>query len=843
MLVPALATLMVNFGSIRLFEPDRSALVRLVVTVLIGLLVARLVLRGDPVEAWHAINRGRCVAWLRARPLAVAVIVYGLAILASTVMGLDPGRSLLGSYERGFGTALEFAAMATAAVVASGVRTVSAVRRVPAGAQFGIVGAAVIALLQYGSLVDLPSVELAASRPVGTIGNPLFLGAVMTIGLPLAVSLALASLVTAARSAVGAAPSGSPRPALRRGLVRASALLLLSGGYALTADLSAVPSFWALWPVTIVVSAALWFGSEDERPRRAGDRASLTVVSGFGVLLVVVGSVRGGAPLISVAGGAPWLVLALLAGAGALPDDDGRSGDDEAPASELRTARWLAAGGWLLVAAIEAAALVVAGSRGPLIGAVVGVAAMLVVAVLRARPDTVARRLMLTAGALTVVALTATLAVGAGARGSGFDFDAGTGLERRLIWIGDETGGGVWEIIAGAPIGRVAVGYGAESLPLLFERSYPVALGLLIDYAVPDRAHSIPLDLLVHHGLFGLVAWTACAALACRRCWQLAKASTPRGRMVACGLLGGMVGHVVEGLSGIVVVPTLVLWWLMIGLVVALSDLERSSGPETERAGAHTGRSPRRSRARLVVAMLGAAVVIGAAPLHSLTVLADMRLAEARVVEQRLAGLDTVESRGAILNAYGAAIQLAPHEPVFREAYGDAAWRLADRSALMAAPVGTETPSPESLADPVAATRFLRGATRVGLLEAAWVAFEGSHLARPELSSPLVSRSVVDLELFEATVNPAYLHRAIDGYRAAADRAPNQVHVLETLADTLARAGVLELQVERTSEAVGHLREAYDAYHHILVIGGSRVLRLNDRIDTVYRLLHEGSRE
>src|SRR5687768_14209026 len=96
MSVPILATLMVNFGSIRVFEPDRSALLRIVVTILIGLMAARLLASTHSVDAMRLPRLNLRAMRFRERPFLVFVLLYGLAIIVSTLSALDPIRSFLG---------------------------------------------------------------------------------------------------------------------------------------------------------------------------------------------------------------------------------------------------------------------------------------------------------------------------------------------------------------------------------------------------------------------------------------------------------------------------------------------------------------------------------------------------------------------------------------------------------------------------------------------------------------------------------------------------------------------------------------------------------------------------
>jgi O-antigen ligase len=188
------------------------------------------------------------------------------------------------------------------------------------------------------------------------------------------------------------------------------------------------------------------------------------------------------------------------------------------------------------VVGLQVASLVLTQSRGP----VLGLGAGLVIAALAWSRRERARRwrrsvttavvvaVCLGVGLLAVVAATGYSVSflrrlpAFGRLVSALDMRSPTAQVRLLIWRG------VVELETVAPpLGgihgerdrlhrlRPVVGYGPECFDLAFNRVYPSELGVVEDRrAVPDRAHSEPLDVLVTGGTVGLLAWLMLVSLA-----------------------------------------------------------------------------------------------------------------------------------------------------------------------------------------------------------------------------------------------------------------------------------------------------------------------------------------
>jgi hypothetical protein len=798
-LVPVVGLLYLNLASGRIFDQDRSAAIRLLTQILVAATLGRAFLvaaspsvNGDspPWRRWR-IGRVPSVAlpdsWLIVLPLA-----FGAAVLASTAAALHPHRAFWGSYERSYGAALDLAGVAIALGVAWHARRSKAtVPRILRAAHLGAAGAALVAVLQFLGQDVFPLATSGTSRPAGTVGNPLFLGAALAMALPLAVALAVGRWQARLASRDGGTGGSGEGMAgeIGRGLVAAGALtLVLAGLIVAFHQRDDLRMLW-VWPLTLLVAATAWMAATEAGPFA---RWPPSLVGGqalvlAGIEILVPRADAPGAGLVLF-----WLGLTL----GLLLAADWVARQRSAGVVGRLRGVPLDALGWAALAALEAAALVATASRGPLMGAIAGIALVVVVARLRAgargwRGDD------LVVGGLVVAALVlAVVFVSRQREQAPIDFASGTGLERRLIWLGDERAGGVLALIGRDPA-RLLVGWGAESLGLLIGPVYPPSLGPLVNYGVPDRAHMVPLDLLIDFGLVGLAAWLGVAVLACLRAWRAARDGPPASWPVAAGLLGCMVAHLVEGLVGIVVVPTLVLWWMAVGLASAVGT---SSASPASRA---SGIPVRRSLARTAVVLMAVGLVLATAPLHLRTEAADLLLVRASALESRGAA-----APGAVAAAFVQAAVADPNEPVFDRVLGDFLWRQA-RRALAEDRADLGVPPPPSLPrDPGLARDFVDAAGPDDLLSAAGVAYESAHRLLPEAYGTVIDLARLDVVRMDLTEDPARLESAAHWYREATVRAPFHFQMLSERAEVDMRLAEIARLDGRPDAALAWLDEA-----------------------------------
>ena len=217
---------------------------------------------------------------------------------------------------------------------------------------------------------------------------------------------------------------------------------------------------------------------------------------------------------------------------------------DEAPLFNAATMRVV---GYLVLLAFQLAAVVLAGSRGPVLGLLGGLFFMfLLLAVLRGERRAVIG--VLGAGTALVAFLVAFNLPGSplaplrdvpylGRMGRIFETQSGTGKVRLLIWQGAA------DLVLSDPL-RAVVGWGPESMHVAYNPFYPPDLA---NYearnASPDRAHNEAFDALVTTGFLGLGAYVLLfrrVFLLGRRGRALIVGAAETGRFLALWLGGGL---------------------------------------------------------------------------------------------------------------------------------------------------------------------------------------------------------------------------------------------------------------------------------------------------------------
>jgi hypothetical protein len=150
-----------------------------------------------------------------------------------------------------------------------------------------------------------------------------------------------------------------------------------------------------------------------------------------------------------------------------------------------------------------------------------------------------------------------------GRLGTLLESESGTGLVRRLIWVGDDKAGGAVGLITSDPL-RAVIGWGPESMFVAYNKFYPPALANIeARGASPDRSHEAYLDELVTKGLLGLISYLFVLISFFALAWRLARhGSGQNTRVLAIAGVAIVVAHVIEGLTGIPIVSTLMMLWL-----------------------------------------------------------------------------------------------------------------------------------------------------------------------------------------------------------------------------------------------------------------------------------------
>ncbi|HIQ05858.1 MAG TPA: hypothetical protein EYH31_09235 [Anaerolineae bacterium] len=183
MLAAALLPVFVNPYSTRSFEPDKVALVQVLVLLAgLGWVLDRFSSREPPVRK-PSPGSGRLFLWL--------ALAWLLVLTVATVLSVAPRTSFWGSYERGQGLLSAVAYVGLALTVAPRLRRSEVRARLLTAVELGSLVVALDAVVRglgwipvRGTLLPSTATE-SGERIGGTLGNPNFLAGYLILVLPL----------------------------------------------------------------------------------------------------------------------------------------------------------------------------------------------------------------------------------------------------------------------------------------------------------------------------------------------------------------------------------------------------------------------------------------------------------------------------------------------------------------------------------------------------------------------------------------------------------------------------------------------------------------------------------
>jgi hypothetical protein len=599
-----------NLLSSRHFEPDKATTLRAIVLFMaaagIVLVLERWGRRTSHQDASAAQQGGALDrAWRRlsAIPLAVPALVYALVFIFTTFTSVVPGVSFWGSYQRLQGTYTNLSYIGLAAMIVFTLRRREQFDRLITVMVLASLIAVGYGLVQHLQFDPLPWKGDVITRVASTMGNSIFVAAYLIMVLPYALYRGIMALHQARDASTdragGVADWGW---ALGYTLAVIGSLMVIFGAIKFgavvrTSDLR----YWWIFPGALFVALGLFILPtlrlhSSDRIRMAMLWPGILAVVylllvGFSYALgqgqgqqVIPQPGRGGLdwPLWMV-GGVVAVVIAYALFY-VLP---------RRPDAPSRTLLLLQGVGMLLIAALILSTIFFTQSRGPWLGGGAGLfvffTLLLTLAWRRARvaqsPRTALWRTLLIAEVALAFALGGFLVVFnlsdapffvqlrdvryIGRLGQLLETDSGTGLVRRLIWFGDDKAGGAVALITAEPL-RTAIGWGPESMFVAYNRFYPPALANIeARGASPDRSHEAYLDELVTKGALGLISFLFVLLSFFALAWRLIR-NVGEWRMqvlfIAC--LSAVVSHVVEGLTGIPIVSTLMMLWVSVAVLV-----------------------------------------------------------------------------------------------------------------------------------------------------------------------------------------------------------------------------------------------------------------------------------
>ena len=644
-----------NLLSSRHFEPDKATTLRGIVLVMAAAgiiralegLDARMARRQEPAAPSGSLL-GRLWRRLNSIPLALPTLVYVLVFLFTTITSVVPLTSFWGSYQRLQGTYTNLSYIALAAMIVLTLRRREQLERLITVLVLGSLTAVGYGLVQHFQVDPLPWKGDVVSRVASTMGNSIFVAAYLILVVPFALYRAIGALHEARQ-----APATS-QPGADWGWAAAYTLLVLGslGPIYGAIEFGAVVhnatglDYWWVYPGALIVAFFLYLvPTLGARSRERIDMALLWP----GIIMIAYVLIVGIAFLIGQAnpnqvvqaqpgrGGTEWpywmLGGVLLVGLAyalffRLPRSAG------APS---RLFLRLHAAGMLVISALLLITIFFTQSRGPWLGVGVGLfvffTLLLVQAQRRARATGSPRarlwRNLLIGECVLSVALVAFIVAFnfssspifeqlrqvpyIGRMGKLLDTSPGTtGDVRKKIWFGDDKAGGSVALITSDPL-RTLIGWGPESMFVAYNPFYPPSLANVeARGASPDRSHEAYLDELVTKGLLGLTSYLFVIISFFALAWRLLRRTDAwdwQVLFIAC--IAVVVGHSVEGLTGIPIVSTLMMLWVTMAFLVVAGALAgqysldgtpqlapEPAAPEPAAAPAGKGPSPNRSKRR-----------------------------------------------------------------------------------------------------------------------------------------------------------------------------------------------------------------------------------------------------
>ncbi len=602
-----------NLLSSRHFEPDKATSLRAIVLIMVAAGIIRsLDLRSHSPARTEAVPPGSSWlkrAWQRLNsiPLALPTLLYALVFLFATATSVVPATSFWGSYQRLQGTYTNLSYIGLAMMIVLTLRRREQLDRLITVAILGTLPAVGYGLVQHYQIDPLPWKGDVVSRVASSMGNSIFVAAYLIMIVPYALYRAITVFQESRDITDLGERSDFGWAAAYTLLVFGSLAMLFAtikfGAVVRTADLR----YWWVYPAALIVVCGLYI-LPTLRPHRAervtpgmlwpGALALIfTLLLGFFFLL----GQNSGDQVVQAQPGRNdtnwpiWLIGGLLLVVLAyvliylLPRRP----------TPTRMFLRMQGVGMLVIAGFLLLTIFFTQSRGPWLGIAAGLFVFFTLllwnAYRRARQageSGTARWRWLLIGEVVLALASSGFIVAfntvdspffdglrgipyIGRLGTLLESESGTGLVRRLIWVGDDKAGGAVGLITSDPL-RAVIGWGPESMFVAYNKFYPPSLANIeARGASPDRSHEAYLDELVTKGLLGLISYLFVLISFFALAWRLARHGTGQNAQVlAIAGIAVVSAHMIEGLTGIPIVSTLMLLWVTLAVVVVAGALD-----------------------------------------------------------------------------------------------------------------------------------------------------------------------------------------------------------------------------------------------------------------------------
>lgn len=585
-----------NLLSSRHFEPDKALLLRSIIIIMSTFVVV------NQLETHRSKNTSPARDWRQYihQPLLIAVAVYIGVLVLSTITSIVPSISFWGSYQRLQGTYTTISYITLALIMVYYINNKAQVWRIVQTLLLSSLIPTFYGYVQYLELDPLPWKGDVITRVASTLGNSIFIAAYLILIVPFALANGIQQLRTA-RSAPQHTGANDWLWLIGHAAHVLTIILVMYAGIQFSAVIRSVDTlFWWIYPTAIAcgfaVSLLLTSATRQSQQFQKGWLIPAVIITLYALITQIVGLQNQDIihqPNTAITGvhWNWWMWGATLtAWIGVL--SYARAPRGTAPS---RQHAQIIAGASFLLALANWVTIILSQSRGPWIGGAVGILVFFVLYAVnqihtnphRAR----AAKQILVTFIVGFVALFGFIVVFnfadipilrqlrdapyIGRMGRLFDISPGTtGDVRMKIWFGDTSGTGTVGLILSNPI-RTVIGWGPESMFAAYTPFYPPSLANIESRsATPDRSHQAFLDELVNKGILGLLSYLAVLFLALQTAWKTMKSKEHRTiHLLIIASMSALASHLAEGMTGIPIVITLMIQWIIIAFIFKLSNV------------------------------------------------------------------------------------------------------------------------------------------------------------------------------------------------------------------------------------------------------------------------------
>jgi Tfp pilus assembly protein PilF len=390
--------------------------------------------------------------------------------------------------------------------------------------------------------------------------------------------------------------------------------------------------------------------------------------------------------------------------------------------------------------------------------------------------------------------------------------------------------------------------------------------------ASPDRSHQALLDEAVTRGLLGLVSFFFLLFSALALAWRLVRADTTwRWQLFFLAAISAIVAHVVEGLTGIPVVSSLMMFWVSLALLVsggaiaghyrltpatAKPEPAGESVPPDEqrrksgrRAKSGRGAAGRRRQPQPASssgpAALATYALIGALALGAIwwlnirTAYADMRFQEGQAISEQAGGGLNAQILG--MEDYLATIRSNPREDFYYLNLGRTLMNIADTQRQQQGAAGEPLADANlddllQLENAQAIQRFVLAQSPEALMSYAEAVLKEALALNPLNKDHYANLGRLHNFWYSWSRDPEHLELAAGWYEQVADIAPQDVTLINERANVLAQYGVYLRDHQDDPEAAeSYFDQAQALLEHSQELD-DRYIDTDARLANLYRL-------